>query len=97
LGLPAGYLSFLFVLTHEIFQFKISKFKRMKKFFAIAVIATSLVACGGGEEKKAEGTDTAAAKVDTTSAKVDTLAAKVDTLAAKVDTAVKAAADTSKK
>ncbi len=30
----------------------------MKKFFAIAFIAASLVACGGGEEKPVEGTDT---------------------------------------
>ena len=34
----------------------------MKKFFAIAFIAASLVACGGGEDKSAEATaDTTAA------------------------------------
>ncbi len=68
----------------------------MKKFFAIAFIAASLVACGGAEEKKTEGADTAAAKVDTLAAQVDTLTAKVDTMTAKIDT-VAAKMDTLKK
>jgi hypothetical protein len=62
----------------------------MKKFFAIAFIAASLVACnGGGDKKPAE--DTAAVKVDTaaTPAPVDTAAAPVDTAAAPVDTTKK--------
>jgi hypothetical protein len=61
----------------------------MKKFFAIAFVAASLVACnGGGDKKPAE--DTATVKVDTaaTPAPVDTAAtpAPVDTAAAPVDT-----------
>jgi PBP1b-binding outer membrane lipoprotein LpoB len=51
----------------------------MKKFFAIAFIAATLVACNGGGEA------TPAA---------DTTAAPVDTAAAVVDTAAAAAADT---
>ncbi len=51
----------------------------MKKFFAIAFIAATLVACNGGGEA------TPAA---------DTTAATVDTAAATVDTAAAAAADT---
>ncbi|MFM7671171.1 MAG: hypothetical protein ACKO6Q_01090 [Bacteroidota bacterium] len=44
----------------------------MKKFFAIAFVAASLVACG---EKKPATNDSPA---DTTSAKVDSPAVKVD-------------------
>jgi hypothetical protein len=68
----------------------------MKKFIAIAIVAASLVACGGSGDKK-EGADTAAAKMDTAAAAViDTAAKVIDTAAAKMDTAVKAAADTAK-
>jgi hypothetical protein len=59
----------------------------MKKFFAIAFIAATLVACNGGGE--------ATPAADTTAAAVDTAAATVDTMAAAVDTAA-AAADTTK-
>jgi hypothetical protein len=63
----------------------------MKKFFAIAIIAASLTACGG--ETKTEETTvdtTAAAALDTAAAALDTAAAALDTAAAKVDTAAKA-------
>jgi hypothetical protein len=56
----------------------------MKKFFAIAFIAASLVACGGGETKTEEtpvDTTAAAPAVDTVAPVVDTTA-KVDTTAA---------------
>ena len=56
----------------------------MKKFFAIAFIAATLVACNGGGEAT-PAADTTAATVDTTAAAVDTTAA-ADTAAA-VDTA----------
>lgn len=58
----------------------------MKKFFAIAFIAATLVACNGGGE--------ATPAADTTAATVDTAAATVDTAAAAADTT--AAADTVK-
>jgi hypothetical protein len=58
----------------------------MKKFFAIAFIAATLVACNGGGE--------ATPAADTTAATVDTAAATVDTAAAAADTT--AAADTAK-
>jgi len=54
----------------------------MKKFFAIAFIAATLVACNGGGEAT-PAADTTAAAVDTTAAAVDTTAAAaVDTTAA---------------
>jgi len=53
----------------------------MKKFFAIAFIAATLVACNGGGEAT-PAADTTAAAVDTTAAAaVDTTAAAVDTTA----------------
>jgi hypothetical protein len=58
----------------------------MKKFFAIAFIAATLVACNGGGE--------ATPAADTTAATVDTAVATVDTAAAAADTT--AAADTAK-
>ena len=58
----------------------------MKKFFAIAFIAASLVACGGGEK-----TEETPAADTTATAPVETPAPAVDTTA-KVDTAAPAAA-----
>lgn len=53
----------------------------MKKFFAIAFIAATLVACNGGGEAT-PAADTTAATVDTTvAATVDTTAAAADTTA----------------
>jgi hypothetical protein len=65
----------------------------MKKFFAIAFVAASLVACNGGGDKK-EGTDTVTAPVDTVvaaPAPADTAAtpAPADTAAAPADTTKK--------
>ena len=57
----------------------------MKKFFAIAVIAASFVACNNSGDKT-ETKDTTAVKVDTPAVVVDTPAVKVDTPAVKVDT-----------
>jgi hypothetical protein len=55
----------------------------MKKFFAIAFIAATLVACNGGGEAT-PAADTTAAPVDTAAvaAPVDTAAAAADTTAA---------------
>lgn len=53
----------------------------MKKFFAIAFIAATLVACNGGGEAT-PAADTTAATVDTAAATVDTAAAAADTTAA---------------
>ena len=56
----------------------------MKKFFAIAFIAASLVACGGGETKTEEtpaADTTAPAPVETPAPAVDTTV-KADTAAA---------------
>ena len=53
----------------------------MKKFFAIAFIAATLVACNGGGEAT-PAADTTAAPVDTAAAVVDTAAAAADTTAA---------------
>lgn len=54
----------------------------MKKFFAIAFIAATLVACNGGGEAT-PAADTTAATVDTAAAApVDTAAAAADTTAA---------------
>lgn len=62
----------------------------MKKFFAIAMIAASLTACGGGETKTEETVvDSAAAVVDSAAAVVDTAAKVVDSAAAVVDSAAK--------
>ncbi|GDX42276.1 MAG: hypothetical protein RL555_175 [Bacteroidota bacterium] len=58
----------------------------MKKFFAIAFIAATLVACNGGGEAT-PAADTTAATVDTT-AVVDTTAA-ADTTAPAADTTAK--------
>ncbi|MFM8591400.1 MAG: hypothetical protein ACKOA3_00710 [Sphingomonadales bacterium] len=55
----------------------------MKKFFAIAFIAATLVACNGGGE--------ATPAADTTAVAVDTAAATVDTAAAAADTTAPAA------
>ena len=60
----------------------------MKKFFAIAFIAATLVACNGGGEAT-PAADTTAATVDTTAATVDTTAAAADTTAAAADTTKK--------
>ena len=59
----------------------------MKKFFAIAFIAATLVACNGGGEAT-PAADTTAATVDTTAAAVDTTAA-ADTTAPAADTTAK--------
>lgn len=54
----------------------------MKKFFAIAFIAATLVACNGGGEATPAADTTAAPAVDTTAAAtVDTTAAAADTTA----------------
>ena len=63
----------------------------MKKVFAIALIATAMVACNNSGDKK-ETTDTTAAPVDTT-----VVAPPVDTSAAPADTTAAPAADTTKK
>ncbi|MBK6936936.1 MAG: hypothetical protein IPH18_08645 [Chitinophagaceae bacterium] len=64
----------------------------MKKFFAIAVIAASFVACNNSGEKTETKDTTVAPVVDTTvPAVVDT------TVPAVVDTTVKAVVDTVKK
>lgn len=64
----------------------------MKKVFAIALIATAMVACNNSSDKKAEG-DTTTAPVDTT-----TVVAPVDTTTpAPADTTAAAPADTTKK
>lgn len=64
----------------------------MKKFFAIAFVAASLVACNSGGDKKPAEDTAAKAPVDTAAA------APVDTTAKPVDTAAAApAADTTKK
>ena len=60
----------------------------MKKFFAIAFIAATLVACNGGGEAT-PAADTTAATVDTTAAAVDTTAPAADTTAAVADTTKK--------
>lgn len=62
----------------------------MKKFFAIAFIAATLVACNGGGEAT-PAADTTAATVDTAAA-----AAPVDTAAAAADTTAAAPAAESK-
>lgn len=62
----------------------------MKKFFAIAILATALVACNSGGEKKEEVKDTTAAPAPAP-ATPDTAAAAVDT------TAAAPAVDTTKK
>lgn len=67
----------------------------MKKFLAIALVATALTSCGGGEAKEEATADTTAAPA--VEATVDTAAAAA---AAVVDTAAAAAAaavDTTKK
>jgi hypothetical protein len=75
----------------------------MKKFFAIAFIAASLVACGGGETKPTTNEDSlkAAATADSLKAAADTaVKAAMDTATAKIDSAVKdvkAAIDSVKK
>jgi|CXWL01.1.fsa_nt_gi hypothetical protein len=63
----------------------------MKKFFAIAFIATAMVACNNSGEKK--GTDG-----DTTKADTAAVVAPVDTatVVAPADTTAKPAADTAK-
>ena len=64
----------------------------MKKFFAIAFVAASLVACNGGGDKT-PAADTAAVKVDTAAtAVVDTAAAILDTAAKKMDAVLDTAA-----
>lgn len=77
--------------------FKPKKQSTMKKFFAIAVIATSLVACGdaknAGEEATKAG-DTAAAAATQTATEA---AATVDTTVKAADSTVKAVVDSTKK
>jgi hypothetical protein len=63
----------------------------MKKFFAIAFIATSLVACNNSAEKKDEVKDSTATVDTTKPAVVDT------TKPAVVDTTKPAVVDTTKK
>lgn len=60
----------------------------MKKFFAIAFIAATLVACNGGGEAT-PAADTTAATVDTTAAAADTTAAAAADTTAAVDTTAK--------
>ena len=60
----------------------------MKKFFAIAFIAATLVACNGGGEATPAADTTAAPAVDTTATVVDTTAT-ADTTAAVADTTKK--------
>lgn len=65
----------------------------MKKVFAIALIATAMVACNNSGDKKEGGDTTTAPTTDTT-----TLVAPVDTTTpAPVDTTAAAPADTTKK
>ena len=69
----------------EIFQ-KSQKDKKMKKFFAIAVIAASFVACNNSGDKTETTDTTKAPVVDTPAVVVDTPAVKVDSPAVVVDT-----------
>ncbi len=61
----------------------------MKKFFAIAIIATALAACNNsGESKSTE--DTTTVKVDTSSTMTpDTTNKMMDTTKSKMDTSAK--------
>jgi len=66
-------------INSEIFQ-TIKKIHKMKKFFAIAVIAIAFVACNNdGEKKPVEDTTVVVAPVDTTVvvAPADTTAPKM--------------------
>jgi len=63
----------------------------MKKVFAIALIATAMVACNNSGDKKEGGDTTTAPTTDTTVAPVDT------TTPAPVDTTAPVAVDTTKK
>ncbi|HMT72806.1 MAG TPA: hypothetical protein PKA77_01940 [Chitinophagaceae bacterium] len=58
----------------------------MKKFFAIAVIAASFVACNNSGDKTETTDTTKAPVVDTPAVVVDTPAVKVDSPAVVVDT-----------
>lgn len=57
----------------------------MKKFFAIAFIATAFVACNNSADKK-ETKDTTVIKVDSPVIKIDSPVIKIDSPAVKVDT-----------
>jgi len=64
----------------------------MKKFLAIAMIAATLTACGGGKTEEATTADSAA-----TVAPVETPAPDTTTAVATPDTTAKAGGDTTKK
>lgn len=64
----------------------------MKKVFAIALIATAMVACNNSSEKKAEGDTTTAPAPDTT-----TVVAPDTTAPVTPDTTATVAPDTTKK
>jgi len=57
----------------------------MKKFFAIAILATAFVACNNSGDKK-PATDTPAVKIDTPAVKMDTPSVKMETPAVNHDT-----------
>lgn len=59
----------------------------MKKFFAIAAIAGTLVACGNASENAATVDTTEVAPIDTTTVAVDSAAISVDSAAATTDSA----------
>lgn len=71
------------------FKFNL-KTSKMKKFFAIAILATAFVACNSGGEKKEE-------KKDTTVAPAPAPAPADTTAKPAADTTAKPAADTTKK
>ena len=85
-----GYLFLCAVLMLKYFK-KSQKDKKMKKFFAIAVIAASFVACNNSGDKN-ETKDTTAVKVDTPAVVTPDTTAPVAP-----DTTVVAAPDTTKK
>jgi hypothetical protein len=81
-------------VTFSFFWYKFAKYftktikkKQMKKFFAIAFIAATLVACGSNSDNAATTDTTATVAADTT-AKADTTAPAADTTAT-ADTAAK--------
>ena len=76
-----------------------SKRQKMKKLFAIALIAVSFAACNSAETKTEEAvTDSAAAIVDSAaSAAAATVDSTASAAAAKVDSTAKAVTDTLKK
>jgi len=68
----------------------------MKKFFAIAAIATVLVACGDAKTTTEEATKIDSVTAPATNAATE-VAGAVDSAAKSVDTTVKAVVDTLKK